>query len=112
MGLFKALKDIVFTPPEQKTIAQLYADQKYWNVIVKLHNMRIAQLGEEIMGTNTMTPEGQVREHGLKERVNENEHFISLFKTEWERQEKTRRVEERKEFRQKKFRKITSLQDL
>lgn len=112
MGLFKTLKEIIFHPEEEKVIAEIYANQKYWNIIVKLHNARIAQLGEEMMGTNTMTPEGQIKEHGLKERVNENEYYLSIFKAEHEKQEKLRKKNECKESKEGRFRKITSIKDL
>lgn len=112
MGLFRALKDVVLTPPELRVMAEIYSDERVWNLLVKLHNMRIAQLGEEIMGTNTMTPEGQIKEHGLKERVIENEHFLQLFQRERERQEKVLKTAQRKDLRQKRFKPINRLQDL
>lgn len=112
MGLFKTLKEIVFKPEEEKVLAEIYENQKYWNVIVKLHNARIAQLGEEMMGTNTMTPEGQIKEHGLKERVNENEYYLSIFKAEHERQEKLRRKKEHKAIKEERFKKVITIKDL
>ena len=112
MGLFRTLRDAILTPPELKIVAEIYADQRVWNVLVKLHNMRIAQLGEEIMGINTMTSEGQIREHGVKERVNENEHFLDIFRRERERQEKILRNSQKKVRKEQKFKSITSLQDL
>lgn len=112
MSLFKKLKDILFSTSELKEMSELYANQRYWNILVKAHNMRIAQLGEEMMSINTMTPEGQVKEHGCKERVKENEYFLTLFKAEFERQEKAKRKQDRMDNRKQKFHKINYLKDL
>jgi hypothetical protein len=112
MALFQTLKDALITPPELKLMAEIYGDSRVWNVLIKVHSMRIAQLGEEMMSTNTMTPEGQIKEHGLKERVAENEYYLDLFKRERTRQEKILRNKQRDDVKQKRYQSINKLTDL
>lgn len=112
MGLLKRLKEIAFTQPELKGFSELYANRKYWDILIKVHNMRIAQLTEESLGINTLTSEGQIKDHGVKERIRENELYIDLFEQEVKSQEKARKVEEHKQLRRDRFKPIKSLFDL
>lgn len=112
MSIFKKLKEILITPPEYKMMAELYGNVNYYNLLVKLHNMRIAQLGEEIMGANTMTSEGQIKVHGLQKKVEENEHYLAMFEKARQDIEKKLKAESKKVFRQQRFKPINKLQDL
>ena len=100
------------TPPEQKLMAEAYMDEKLWSLLIKVHNMRISQLGEQLMNVDTRTAEGRIEDHGLKEKIRENEHFLNLFKQEYQKRQKALKKQQKNRAEKERFNKPNKLQDL